>query len=87
MGFGLTEARTKNEPEDGRLDGFTVGLGSGAVPEPDTTGAFPPNWTARTGCSSMALGATPDCPCGKSKKPTPITAIFVWTWCHRSVTG
>ena len=27
----------------------------------------------RTGCNSIWLGAAPVCPCGKSKKPTPVT--------------
>jgi hypothetical protein len=27
----------------------------------------------RTGCSSIAFGATPVCPCGMSKNPTPVT--------------
>src|SRR5712692_8141001 len=34
-----------------------------------------------TGCSSMPLGATPVCPCRKSKNPTPVTCtgiLAVW---------
>ena len=27
----------------------------------------------KAGCSSIAFGATPVCPCGMSKKPTPMT--------------
>ena len=36
-------------------------------------GAGPPATSAkpRTGCSSTPFGATPVCPCRKSKKPTP----------------
>ena len=36
------------------------------------------NWTSRTGCSSMPLGATPVWPCRKSNIPTPVivTGIF-----------
>src|SRR5262249_10830122 len=30
-----------------------------------------------TGCSSMPFGATPVCPCKKSKKPTPVTRTGV----------
>ena len=30
------------------------------------------NCTSRTACSSIPLGATPVCPCRKSKKPTPV---------------
>ncbi len=44
----------------------TVGVGVG-VPPPV------PNWISRTAWSSMPLGATPVCPCRKSKKPTPVT--------------
>src|SRR5437870_485449 len=31
------------------------------------------NCTSSNGCSSMPFGATPVCPCRKSKNPTPVT--------------
>ena len=30
----------------------------------------------KTGCSSIAFGAIPVCPCGMSKKPTPVTVAL-----------
>src|SRR3954454_14362028 len=33
----------------------------------------------RTGCSSIPFGATPVCPCLKSKKATPTTRAFAQT--------
>jgi hypothetical protein len=64
-GFGLTDARTENEPE-GRTVGcgwLAGGAGGALLPAPVLKRS--------TGCSSIALGATPLCPCLKSKKPTP----------------
>jgi hypothetical protein len=52
-----------------------VGVGVGVLVEVGVgVGVLPvPNWTSRTAWSSMPLGATPVCPCRKSKKPTPVT--------------
>jgi hypothetical protein len=38
---------------------------------------------ARTGCSSIAFGATPVWPCLKSKKATPVTRAFAQSWTRR----
>ena len=46
---------------------WPAALGTGAAPEADDAAK------ERTGCSSMAFGATPVCPCLKSKKPTPVS--------------
>ena len=43
--------------------------------------APPTKQTDKTECNSTPLGATPVCPCSKSKKPTPVTmtgTLAIW---------
>lgn len=53
---------------------------TGALELPvDVTGPDGLNTMFVTGCSSTALGATPVCPCSKSKNPTPVTRTGTFT--------
>jgi hypothetical protein len=85
VGSGLTLTRTANV-----LD-VVVGLGPtvpvGGVADTWGEDVVPPlgQRMPRTGCNSMAFGATPLCPCGKSKKPTPVTDTARRSRCHTFV--
>jgi hypothetical protein len=79
------DARTENEP-----DGCTVGRG--LLAGGGGRSVLPiPVLNRKTGCSSIAFGATPDWPCLKSKNPTPAICTLVFaarrgaaTLLHRS---
>lgn len=53
--------------DDGETDACTLNplgpLGGGGTERVFLVGALPLNWTESTGCSSIAFGATPLCPC------------------------